>query len=95
MYLTDLTFSEDGNPDNVPAEDTSDPSKEFINFAKRELISAIVMEISLYQQSDYPFPVMEPIYTFLMDLPHMSEKDMQTVSLKLESKKLSQIMKKF
>lgn len=90
-----MTFSEDGNPDNIPAEDPNDPNKEYINFAKRELISGIIMEINLYQQSAYNFPILQPVYTFLLELPHMVEKDMQTVSLLLESKKLNQMMKKF
>eukprot|EP00005_Dracoamoeba_jomungandri_P011401 CAMPEP_0174275426 /NCGR_PEP_ID=MMETSP0439-20130205/59818_1 /TAXON_ID=0 /ORGANISM="Stereomyxa ramosa, Strain Chinc5" /LENGTH=743 /DNA_ID=CAMNT_0015367527 /DNA_START=239 /DNA_END=2470 /DNA_ORIENTATION=- len=48
MYLTDLTFVEDGNADKIG---------NLINFKKRELIYNIIMEIQQYQLTPYSFPV--------------------------------------
>ena len=74
-YLTDLTFIEDGNPDNIDGQ---------INFKKREMIHGTIQEIQLYQTTLYPFPPVEPIYTFLTDLPYCGEKELFDVSLILE-----------
>lgn len=52
-YLSDLTFTEDGNPDHLK----EDPS--MINWQKRTLISKFVNQIKLYQQSEFNFPVVE------------------------------------
>lgn len=72
VYLTDLTFIEDGNPDNING---------FINFKKRDLISGVVKEIKTYQNTSYTFPVVEPIHTFLLELPSCSESQLYTLSL--------------
>lgn len=49
MYLSDLTFIEDANPDNIG---------RLINFGKRQLLSKVLLEISTYQQKvkgNHPF----------------------------------------
>jgi son of sevenless-like protein len=40
MYLTDLTFLEEGNPDKIG---------ELINFDKRRRVAAVIKEIQQYQ----------------------------------------------
>ena len=65
MYLTDLTFIDDGNPDTVDGK---------INWNKRELTYRVLSEIELYQQVPYNFPPVEPIRTFLTELPGINEK---------------------
>lgn len=65
MYLTDLTFIDDGNPDMVDNK---------INWNKRELTYRVLSEIELYQQVPYNFPPVEPIRTFLTELPGINEK---------------------
>eukprot|EP01027_Heterolobosea_sp_BB2_P016312 GEZU01023229.1.p1 GENE.GEZU01023229.1~~GEZU01023229.1.p1 ORF type:complete len:673 (+),score=118.71 GEZU01023229.1:209-2020(+) len=49
MYLTSLTFLEDGNKDNLP--------NGLINFSKRRLLSAIIRDIQMYQQTPYNLEV--------------------------------------
>ena len=44
MYLTDLTFIEDGNPDKIG---------DLHNFSKRTFVSNIIQEIQQYQQTPY------------------------------------------
>jgi hypothetical protein len=73
--LSDLTFTEDGNPDELQN------SKELINFVKRELICNIIREVQLNQQPAYTFPVVEPIHTFLSELPYAGEKELYELSL--------------
>jgi hypothetical protein len=73
--LSDLTFTEDGNPDDLQG------NKELINFGKRELICNIIREMQLNQQPAYTFPVVEPIHTFLTELPYAGEKELYELSL--------------
>jgi son of sevenless len=52
VYLTDLTFVEEGNLDFI---------KNLINFGKRELVYNILEEIQRYQQTPYVFPLVDSI----------------------------------
>eukprot|EP00027_Filamoeba_sp_ATCC50430_P005468 CAMPEP_0168560888 /NCGR_PEP_ID=MMETSP0413-20121227/11301_1 /TAXON_ID=136452 /ORGANISM="Filamoeba nolandi, Strain NC-AS-23-1" /LENGTH=1108 /DNA_ID=CAMNT_0008592221 /DNA_START=186 /DNA_END=3513 /DNA_ORIENTATION=- len=73
--LSDLTFAEDGNPDHLQ----NDPN--IINVSKREIIGKIIMDLQLNQQQSYSIPVVEPVHTFLTDLPYSNEKDLYDLSL--------------
>jgi hypothetical protein len=46
VYLTDLTFIHDGNPDILP-------ETKMVNFGKCVLISDVLREIQLYQQTKF------------------------------------------
>jgi len=81
--LSDLTFSEDGNPDLLP-EDKKMKGVEFINFAKREIICKIIMDIQLNQQDNYPFPVVDNFANFLYELPFLEDKELYDLSLSCE-----------
>src|SRR5688500_9633776 len=68
---------------------------KLINWTKRELISKIIMDVQLNQQPSYTFPgisllsfcvaevrkVLEPLYTFLLQLPCAEEKELYDLSL--------------
>ena len=56
MYLTDLTFIEDGNNDKIG---------DLHNFKKRMLISKVIQEIQQYQQFPYLLEKCEPIQDYL------------------------------
>mmetsp|Transcript_17426 Transcript_17426/g.44379 ORF Transcript_17426/g.44379 Transcript_17426/m.44379 type:complete len:1036 (-) Transcript_17426:126-3233(-) len=75
VYLGDLTFMEDGNPDTID---------DAINFKKRKLVYKQIAEMSFYQLEPYNFPLVEPIYTFLSELPHQEEKELFELSLQRE-----------
>jgi len=82
VYLTDLTFIEDGNKDYL-----DDPGTTIINFSKRELVYRVIEEIKQYQQTGYDFKALEPIHTFLAQLPNLNEKDLFELSLVREPRK--------
>eukprot|EP01080_Neovahlkampfia_damariscottae_P012015 gene12015-5415_t len=67
MYLTDLTFLEDGNPD-VIGED------ELINWTKRSLYAQIIRQIQVYQLNDYQKFIDEipSLHKYLMEIKNVS-----------------------
>jgi len=60
MYLTDLTFIEEGHPDNTPSG--------LINFNKRRQISSVIREIQQYQNDAYSLKPLPQIRA-LLDSP--------------------------
>lgn len=57
MYLTDLTFIHEGNQDLMP-------NTKMINFGKCILISDVLREIQLYQQTKFT-QVLNPLFKVL------------------------------
>ena len=47
MYLTDLTFIEDGHPDFLPER------SDAINFIKYQQLSVVIQDLQQYQQKMY------------------------------------------
>jgi len=81
VYLTDLTFIEDGIPSLIKNTD-------LINFAKRAKTAEVIREIQTYQNVAYPFiPVTELhdiIIPVILSAPDISEQTQYDRSLKLE-----------
>jgi len=65
-YLTDITFIEDGNKDNI---------NNLINFRKRELVSNVILEIQMYQQVLHKFAPRPQLINLLNQLPHAVDSD--------------------
>lgn len=61
VYLTDLTFIEDGNPDMLPVQDGR---ADIVNFEKRRKVAAVIKDICTYQQTPYNFSKVDAIYNF-------------------------------
>ena len=59
MYLTDLTFIEDGNPDKIG---------DLHNFSKRIFVSNVIQEIQQYQQAPYILTPVSSIQDFLLQI---------------------------
>eukprot|EP01102_Stenamoeba_stenopodia_P023215 TRINITY_DN9920_c0_g1_i2.p1 TRINITY_DN9920_c0_g1~~TRINITY_DN9920_c0_g1_i2.p1 ORF type:complete len:887 (+),score=262.77 TRINITY_DN9920_c0_g1_i2:248-2908(+) len=77
MYLTDLTFIEDGNPDKL--------ADGLINFAKRRRIAAVILEIQQYQQTPYALQPIPTIINLLSGgLQGLDEKAAYNMSLMVE-----------
>ena len=58
VYLLDLTYMEDGNPDNVDG---------LINFAKRKLIHRLIQDVQIYQDTVYTFSTDESIFQTIFE----------------------------
>jgi len=52
-----------------------------INWNKRELTYKVLSDVALYQQTPFTFPAVEPIRTFLSELPSIHEKELYELSL--------------
>jgi len=76
ISLTDLTFIEDGNQDGTA---------EQVNFKKRELLYKSIREVIQYQVDTYQFEIVEPLNTFLQEVPYIpNDEDLYELSLFLE-----------
>jgi len=65
IYLQDLTFIDDGNPDTVG---------NLINFGKRMLTYKVISEIQRFQQVGYPLITVQGIAKLVRDIPTREEK---------------------
>jgi son of sevenless-like protein len=82
VYLTDLVFIEDGNP-NTFEEDGS----TFINFRKMSIMGEVLMEISSYQQERYGFLKIDDLYNYLLMMEAHSDNELHQLSQTAEPKK--------
>jgi len=79
MYLTDLTFLEDGSTDKL--------ERDLINFAKRRKLSFIIRDIKQYQQTAYSgpsFDIVPEIRSYLLDMQWVDENKLWDMSLLCE-----------
>lgn len=60
-----------------------------INFEKRGLVHKIISNIQDYQQQSYKFPVVEPLHTFLLELPSLPDGTLYKLSLVREPRQES------
>lgn len=72
VYLTDLTFIEDGNPDYVNG---------LHNFKKRELIYNVIAEIGRYQTLGYNSSTVPNVLHYLSELPSNDDDTLYELSL--------------
>jgi len=79
IYLTDITFIEDGNPDDLPSGEET-----LINFRKRELVFRVIDEIQRYQQTPYKTEVDPSMLSAIQELPFNSDDDLYALSLQRE-----------
>lgn len=75
IYLTDLTFTGDGNPDYV---------NNLINFSKRSLEYSIIAQIQQYQLLPYNFYPIHQIQEYILKYPTKDENEQFAMSLVLE-----------
>jgi hypothetical protein len=82
MYLSDLTFMEDGNPDEVERN-----GRKVINFQKHFMIYKTIHQLLRFQTSaEYIKNIkrVEPAYTFLYELCALDENVLYALSLERE-----------
>ena len=75
VYLTDLTFIEDGN---------SDLTGDLINFVKRQQVSGVIQEIQQYQHAPYCLEKVDFIEEWLLDLKYVDEDEAYKLSMTIE-----------
>merc|ERR1712137_1135793 len=80
MYLTDLTFIEDGHPDYL--EDITDT--KCLNFVKCRQLAVVIQDIQQYQQKSYSFRDVPMIQQYLLALEHRDDNQLYAVSLEVE-----------
>lgn len=79
VYLTHLTFIEDGMKNTLNNQD------DLINFEKRRKISVVIREIKQYQQQPYHLNIEETTINYLRNLPSvLTDKAMDKLSLMCE-----------
>jgi len=81
VYLTDLTFVEEGNPDKL--------ENGLINFEKNFLFYKVIKEIKLYQQTPYNFQVVDRIQDYLLSVETLDENEAYNLSLRDEPREPS------
>jgi len=79
VFLTDLTFTEEGNPDEY---------KGLTNFTKRKLVGQTIQKIQIFQKTGYN---LQPVYQiqniFRVLKPRLSEEEQYNFSLLREPRK--------
>ena len=91
VFLTDLTFIEDGNKDiEIEEINIQGEMKEvvFYNWKKRKMAYKVLNNIRKFQSSSYNFPVEQPAFSVLFDLPSFTEDDLYGLSLLREPKNI-------
>jgi len=83
MYLSDLTFMEDGNQNELIRE--GNPPIKLINFTKHFMIYRAIDQLLKYKTSaKFNIQKHDPIYTFLYELPVLPEEDLYQLSMMRE-----------
>merc|ERR1712137_352953 len=75
MYLQDLTFINDGNPNNIDG---------LINFRKRVLIYRVIEEFQQYQQASYQITPDKKFLMFVSCIDKVTEEELMGLSKKHE-----------
>lgn len=86
VYLTFLTFAQDGNPDFVTSP--QHPDLPLIHFFKRQKIAEIIREIQQYQNIPYALSPIGPVIKYIESALASVEgaPDLYELSVKLEPK---------
>lgn len=79
LYLSDLTFMDEGNPDSLCLDETP-----LINFPKHQMVFRTMKGLEKYQQSKFSLEKKEPYYTLLHHMPGLDEKELYQLSLERE-----------
>jgi hypothetical protein len=83
VYLTDLTFIEDGNKDDVEHRGAA-----LVNFRKRRLLAAVLSEIQIYQQTPYCLMPIPAVQLHLMSQKPPNNEELYQLSLLIEPRAL-------
>jgi len=82
VYLTDLTFADEGNPDFITL-----PDIKLINFDKRRRLAKLILDLTKFQKTPYCLQVVPFLLKHLSHVPFMEEQELYKISLVLEPRK--------
>ena len=85
MFLTDLTFGEEGNSDYVATEHFPLDSKVMFNMAKLTLMSKTILQLRSYCAGAYPFTFDRSYHQLLCSLQVRNHLDISALSALLLS----------
>jgi hypothetical protein len=85
IYLTDLTFIEDGNPKYIDGK---------INFAKCRQFADVIRDIQTYQNTRYALREYDELINLLTNVDGLSDEEKFQLSLKIEPRKSKKKKKK-
>jgi len=83
VYLSDLTFIDEGNPDTFPTD-----GLELINCDKSQLVYEVVSKVQMYQADSYELKRLEPLATYLEALPQFNDDTVYKLSLYAEPREV-------
>jgi len=83
VFLTDLTFIEEGNTDYLIVEDGRE---DIINFEKLRKVATVIEQIIIYQQKPYHFDKVDVIYDYFNHLTYLPETEAFKLSREVEPK---------
>jgi len=83
VFLTDLTFIEEGNQDYLTVEDGRG---DIINFEKLRKVATVIEQIIIYQQKPYHFEKVDVIFEYFNNLTYLPEAEAFKVSRENEPK---------
>jgi hypothetical protein len=86
VFLKDLTFIEQGNPDFVSTDEgvPAGSTRSLINFKKFRLIAKTIGEVQQYQTVQYAMRRLDALHAFLLDPPCRDDDDLYNLSLVIE-----------
>jgi son of sevenless-like protein len=84
IYLTDLTFIEDGNPKYV---------NERINFVKCKCFAGVIRDLQTYQNTKYEFAKATELHEMLLTMIPLNDDQMYKLSLEIEPKERKSVKK--
>jgi len=87
IYLRDLTFIGDGNPNTIANQKFG--NKTLINFDKRRMVASLINEKMEYQQGQYCLKEANIIIEYIQNCQHLGENALYKTSLILEPKQKS------
>lgn len=83
LYLTDLVFIEDGNP-NYLKDENGEVDKTLINFTKRRQTAKVIQEIRQYQQVPYNLVELPFVTSTIFNFKTLPEDELYEKSLVIE-----------
>jgi len=84
IFLSDLTFVEEGNPDNLEVEGAPTP---LINFVKRRRVAEVIEKICDYHNVAYKFHPVPEIQRYLIEMRGWDDNKLYAESLLREPRK--------